>query len=46
MMNISTNYDADLLEKEPDFEPYFGICPKPARKKSPIETEYYIESLI
>lgn len=46
MMNTSTNYDADRLDNEPDFEPYFGICPKPTRKKNPIETEYYIESLL
>jgi hypothetical protein len=44
-MNSSTDYDA-LLDIEPDFDPYLGICPKNQRKKSPVEMEHYLDSLM
>jgi hypothetical protein len=44
-MNSSTDYDA-LLDNEPDFDPYLGICPKNQRKKIPAEMEHYLDSLM
>lgn len=44
-MNSSTNYDV-ILDKEPDYDPYLGICPKNQRKKIPAEMEHYLDSLM